>query len=171
MIKLGEGLARLQSFNLSIGRRFAPKGSDKPKTSAFGSQAQINQINRNLEDYVDWNIPWTFSFSYQYSMFKTGLAAAQEVSGMTFQGDLSISEKWKVSVNSGYDFKFKGLTYTTLSVHRDLHCWEMNFNWTPIASPFFGRASNYSFDLRVKSSLLQDLKISRRRSFYDRGGF
>lgn len=171
MIKLGEGLARLQTFNLSIGRKFSPKGTDKPKSSTFGSQAQLNQINRNLEDYVDWNIPWTFSFSYQYSMFRTGLATPQEISGLTFQSDISLSEKWKVSVNSGYDFKFKGLTYTTLSVHRDLHCWEMNFNWTPIASPFYGRASNYSFDLRVKSSLLQDLKISRRRSFYDRGGF
>jgi hypothetical protein len=100
-----------------------------------------------------------------------GLADPQKISGLTFQGDVSISEKWKFSVSSGYDFKYNGLTYTNMSVHRDLHCWEMNFNWTPIASPFFGRASNYSFDLRVKSSLLQDLKISRRRSFYDKGGF
>jgi hypothetical protein len=124
-----------------------------------------------LDDYVDWNIPWTFSFSYQFSYNRMGLAAAQKIAGLTFQGELSLSEKWKLSVSSGYDFKFNGLTYTNMSVHRDLHCWEMNFNWTPIASPFYGRASNYSFDLRVKSTLLQDLKLSRRRSFYDKGGF
>ncbi len=171
MFSKGEGLGRLQSFNLSIGRRFAPSAAKKPKSSELGSEAQLKQINRNMDDYVDWNVPWTFSFSYQYSYSRMGLADPQKISGLTFQGDVSLSEKWKFSVSSGYDFKFSGLTYTNMSVHRDLHCWEMNFNWTPIASPFFGRASNYSFDLRVKSSLLQDLKISRRRSFYDKGGF
>ncbi len=171
MFSKGEGLGRLQSFNLSVGRRFAPSTAKKPKTSEMGSEAQLKQINRNMDDYVDWNVPWTFSFSYQFSYNRMGLADPQKISGLTFQGDISLSEKWKFSMSSGYDFKYSGLTYTNMSVHRDLHCWEMNFNWTPIASPFFGRASNYSFDLRVKSSLLQDLKISRRRSFYDKGGF
>jgi len=171
MLSQGEGLARLTALNLSIGRRFAPSKSKNLKTSTNASEAQLKQINRNIDDYVDWNVPWTFSFSYQFSMNRMGLAAAQQISGLTFQGDLSLTEKWKFSMSSGYDFKYSGLTYTNMSVHRDLHCWELNFNWTPIASPFYGRASNYSFDLRVKSTLLQELKISRRRSFYDKGGF
>ena len=171
MVGQGEGLARLTALNLSIGRRFAPAKTKELKTSNNASEAQLKQINRNIDDYVDWNVPWTFSFSYQFSMNRMGLAAAQQISGLTFQGDLSLTEKWKFSMSSGYDFKYSGLTYTNMSVHRDLHCWELNFNWTPIASPFYGRASNYSFDLRVKSSLLQELKISRRRSFYDKGGF
>ena len=171
MVGQGEGLARLTALNLSIGRRFAPAKTKELKTSTNASEAQLKQINRNIDDYVDWNVPWTFSFSYQFSMNRMGLAAAQQISGLTFQGDLSLTEKWKFSMSSGYDFKYSGLTYTNMSVHRDLHCWELNFNWTPIASPFYGRASNYSFDLRVKSSLLQELKISRRRSFYDKGGF
>jgi hypothetical protein len=171
MLSEGEGFARLTALNLSIGRKFAPAKAKAQKTSNNASEAQMRQINRNIDDYVDWNVPWTFSFSYQYSMNRMGLAAAQQISGMTFQGDLSLTDKWRFSVSSGYDFKYNGLTYTNMSVHRDLHCWELNFNWTPIASPFYGRASNYSFDLRVKSSLLQELKISRRRSFYDKGGF
>ncbi len=171
MLSEGSGFARLTALNLSIGRKFAPAKAKTQKSSTNASEAQMKQINRNMDDYVDWNVPWTFSFSYQYSMNKMGLAAAQQISGMTFQGDLSLTEKWRISVSSGYDFKYSGLTYTNMSVHRDLHCWELNFNWTPIASPFYGRASNYSFDLRVKSSLLQELKISRRRSFYDKGGF
>ncbi len=171
MVGQGEGLARLTALNLSIGRRFAPAKAKDLKTSTNASEAQLKQINRNIDDYVDWNVPWTFSFSYQFSMNRMGLAAAQQISGLTFQGDLSLTEKWKFSMSSGYDFKYSGLTYTNMSVHRDLHCWELNLNWTPIASPFYGRASNYSFDLRVKSTLLQELKISRRRSFYDKGGF
>jgi hypothetical protein len=170
MFSQGAGLARLQGFNFSLGRRFSPT-KPKPKENKNASEAQMNQINRNLDDFIDWNVPWNFSFSYQFSLNRTGLATPQNISGLSFQGDISLSEKWKISMSSGFDFKYKGLTYTNMSVHRDLHCWEMNFNWTPIASPFYGRASNYSFDLRVKSTLLQDLKLSRRRSFYDKGGF
>ncbi|MFM1913648.1 MAG: hypothetical protein RIR51_1491, partial [Bacteroidota bacterium] len=171
MIKTGQGLGRLSRLNFSLGKNFRPEGADKKKESNLGSDAQLEQINRNLADYVDWNIPWSFGFSYQFSLNRLGLAQAQTISGLTFQGDFSLSPKWKFTYSSGYDFKFNAVTYTNISIHRDLHCWELNINWTPIASPYYGRASNYSFDLRVKSSLLQDLKISRRRSFYDKGGF
>lgn len=171
MIKKGAGLGRLSRLNFSLGKTFRPDKGNTKKESDLGSEAQLERINRNLEDYVDWNIPWSFGFSYQFSLNKLGLSNPITVSGLTFQGDFSLSPKWKFTYSSGYDFKFNAITYTNISINRDLHCWELNINWTPIASPYYGRASNYSFDLRVKSSLLQDLKISRRRSFYDKGGF
>jgi len=49
-----------------------------------------------------------------------------------------------------------------IGIARDLHCWQMNVNWIP-----FGRFTSYNIDIRVKSSILQDLKVSRRRSFFD----
>jgi hypothetical protein len=84
--------------------------------------------------------------------------------------DFSLTEKWKFNFNTGYDFNFKATTLTTLGVIRDLHCWDMSFNWTPIAGNNL-RASNYSFTLNVRSALLRDLKLSRRRVYYDVGGF
>ena len=100
MLSQGNGLARLTALNLSIGRRFAPAKTKELKTSTNASEAQLKQINRNIDDYVDWNVPWTFSFSYQFSMNRMGLAAAQQISGLTFQGDLSLTEKWKFSMSS-----------------------------------------------------------------------
>jgi hypothetical protein len=166
---------KLSNLAFSIGKSFQPKAANKPKKNPNPNnpvqETAVEQINRNINDYVDWNVPWQFQFSYQYNINKVGFAPAVIVSAVTFSGNLKLTEKWNFRMQSGYDFVNKGLSLTNISIQRDLHCWEAAFNWTPAASPFYGRASSYSFDLRVKSALLQELKLSRRRTFYDRGGF
>ncbi|HEU5292795.1 MAG TPA: hypothetical protein VFU05_19235, partial [Cyclobacteriaceae bacterium] len=77
-------------------------------------------------------------------------------------GDLSLSQKWKVNFNSGYDIKAGEFTQTTITIARDLHCWTMNFLWVP-----FGPFTSYNFSIHVKASVLQDLKMERRKPFYD----
>jgi lipopolysaccharide assembly outer membrane protein LptD (OstA) len=163
----------LANLGFSIGKSFQPKKAQQPKKSNNSDipEDQVNQVNKNINDYVDWSVPWTFQFGYQYNYSKVGYAPAVIVSAATFNGSLKLTEKWDLKVQSGYDFVNKGVSLTNIQIHRDLHCWEAAFNWTPAASPYYGRASSYSFEIRVKSALLQELKLSRRRTFYDRGGF
>jgi len=181
---VGSRLDQLQSPSLSnlafsVGKSFQPKGANKqkqlPQNSSLPNndfqKEQVKHVNKNINEYVDWSVPWTFQFSYQYNYSKLGFAPAVIVSAATFNGTLKLTEKWDMKLQSGYDFVNKGISLTNISVHRDLHCWEAAFNWTPIASAYYGRQSSYSFDLRVKSALLQELKLSRRRSSYDRAGF
>ena len=73
-----------------------------------------------------------------------------------------ISEKTKVSFRSGYDFKFKMLTQTSINATRDLHCWRINFSWVP-----FGRFQSYNLTINAVSALLQDLKLEKRSRFFD----
>ncbi len=114
-----------------------------------------------VDDYVDFSVPWSLnvSFNLYYAKALTQKTITQTVS---FYGDVSITDNWKVSVNSGYDFNTKQLSYTSLNIHRDLHCWEMHLNVIP-----FGPRRSYSFELRVKSSVLSDLKLPRRQEWYD----
>ena len=169
----------LSNLGFSIGKSFQPAQAKQKKQLPQNSnlpnndfqQEQVNQVNRNINEYVDWSVPWQFQFSYQYNLSKLGFAPAVIVSAVTFNGSLKLTEKWDMKLQSGYDFTNKGVSLTNLSIHRDLHCWEAAFNWTPIASAYYGRQSSYSFDLRVKSALLQELKLSRRRTSYDRAGF
>lgn len=173
----GRGLANLQSLNFSLSTSFKPK--NKPKTPQPvqqnqpppnpNTEAQRQFIARNPDLYVDWNLPWSLQVNYQFSYLKNGLAPAQTIQTMNFSGDLSLTEKWKITLQSGWDFVANAPSLTNVSILRDLHCWEAAFNWTPYAGQA-ARASNYSFELRVKSTLLRDLKLSRRRSFYDYGG-
>ena len=166
----GQGLLRLTNIQAYLSARFAPKQSQKPKVAPGASAAQLKAINTNPELYVDFNIPWSFNMSYTFGLTKLTPTESQVIQALTLTGDFSLTPKWKVTVQSGYDFVFNSPTLTTIGINRDLHCWEMAFNWTPYSGSNI-RAGNYSFDLRARSSILQELKLSRRRSFYDRGGF
>ncbi|RIV22712.1 LPS-assembly protein LptD [Fibrisoma montanum] len=166
----GQGLLRLTNLQAYISTRLAPKQADQPKQSNGASAATMRAINTNPELYVDFNIPWSINVSYTFSYTRLTPELSQVVQALTLTGDLSLTPKWKITVNTGYDFQFKRPTLTTIGITRDLHCWDMSFNWTPYAGSN-QRAGNYSFDLRARSSILQELKLSRRRSFYDYGGF
>nr|WP_157626886.1 putative LPS assembly protein LptD [Spirosoma luteum] len=166
----GQGLLRLTNLQAYLSARFAPKQGKKPKTSPNASDATMKAINNNPELYVDFNVPWSMNVSYTFGLTKLTPEQSQVIQALTLTGDLSLTPKWKVTINTGYDFVFKSPTLTTIGINRDLHCWEMAFNWTPYSGNNF-RSGNYSFDLRARSSILQELKLSRRRSFYDNGGF
>lgn len=112
-------------------------------------------------DYVDFDVPWSLNISYtlDYNKLKNTEPVKQS---LNFSGDLKLTEQWKIGFNSGYDFKEKDLTYTSLDIYRDLHCWEMIIKWIP-----FGFQQSYNFTIRVKASVLQDLKWERKKDWYD----
>ena len=175
-ITQGQGLANLQNLGFTLGTNFSPKSSssDKNKPAPGGNSTatpeQREFVQNNPDMYVDFNIPWNVSLNYNFGLTKPGLSAAQIIQAVQVTGDLSLSKNFKVSVNTGFDFAAFQPTITSLTLYRDLHCWDMSFSWTPFAGSAM-RASNYSFTLKVKSSVLQDLKVTRRRSFRDLGEY
>lgn len=130
--------------------------------STQGTPEELAQINAQKAAFIDFNVPWRLDVSYNLSINNTANAATRIVQALQFQGDVSITPKWKFGFTSGYDFVAKDLSYTSLSIYRDLHCWEFSMTWVP-----FGAQQMWSFDLKVKSSILQDLKLSRRKDYYD----
>lgn len=157
-------ILRMKSSTLAFSFRLAQAKSDanKKKTSVFASPEEMEMINAHPEAYIDFNIPWTLNLNYNLQVLKPTPVETKLVQTLGFSGDLSITANWKVGVTSGYDFINKKLSYTSLNIYRDLHCWEMHFNWVP-----FGYLKSYSLNINVKSSTLQDLKLSRQRSWYD----
>ena len=77
-------------------------------------------------------------------------------------GNLTITKKMNLTYNTGYDFTRKAITMTQISVTRDLHCWDMSFNWIPN-----GNMKMWEFSIRVKASVLADLKYERRKDYHD----
>lgn len=181
-ITSGQGLANLQSLGFTLGTSFSPKSSSSntnnknPQTTnpndpnAKAKEEAREFIAQNPELYVDFNIPWNVSLNYNFGLTKPGLSKAQIIQAIQATGDLSLSKNLKVTLSTGFDFVAFQPTITQLGLTRDLHCWDMSFNWTPFAGSA-ARASNYSFTLKVKSAILQDLKVTRRRSFYDRAAY
>ena len=137
--------------------------------SEFVTEGELDDILGNPKSYIDWNTPWSLTLSYNlrhssnltYAAFM-GIATNQVVQTLTVNGDVSLSSKWKVSFSTGWDFTNHGLSYTSLNVYRDLHCWEMRFNWIPI-----GSYKSWNFTINVKAQALQDLKLTMKKDHRD----
>jgi lipopolysaccharide assembly outer membrane protein LptD (OstA) len=123
---------------------------------------EIDRIAQDPSQYIDWSIPWNMTFGYNLSYNKRPTGVTSITQAINLSGDVSLSEKWKINFTTGFDISAAKATQTMVGIARDLHCWQMNVNWVP-----FGRFTSYSVDIRVKSSILKDLKVSRRRSFFD----
>ena len=73
-------------------------------------------------------------------------------------GQMRLSEKWSVRVgNIGYDFKSKRVTYPDIGFSRDLHCWQLSFNWQP-------ERGTYSLQIGVKPGSLDFLKLPHQNN-------
>ncbi|MDD4150666.1 MAG: LPS-assembly protein LptD, partial [Bacteroidales bacterium] len=113
------------------------------------------------ENYVDFDVPWNLSFSYNFNYNKP-YDEATITQNVRMTGDFNLTNKWKISFGSGYDFILNKATYTTIDIYRDLHCWEASLHLVP-----FGAHKAYMFQINVKASMLKDLKLAKRRSWYD----
>jgi hypothetical protein len=165
--KAGE-LGRITSATLALNTNLNPKMRNKEQqTREKVAKADIPEedkqhILQNPNSYVDFEIPWSANIGYNLSYNNGAGREKTIVQTLQVSGDLSISEKWKINYSSGYDFKMKELTQTSLGIARELHCWQMNLNWVP-----FGRFQSFNFTIAVKASVLQDLKLERRKPFFD----
>jgi lipopolysaccharide assembly outer membrane protein LptD (OstA) len=170
----GQGLGQFSSLNIAIttGFRGKSKGSsqgsrgqgaiERTPTNSVKEEQELQEFINNPDLYVDFKIPWSVRLSYSLNYRRIGFKEGKVTQSLRFSGDLSLTPKWKTTFNSGYDIEKKRFSETRLGITRDLHCWEMRLDWVP-----YGRYQSYNFTIRAKSSLLQDLKISRRRNATD----
>ncbi len=159
---------RIGRFNggyISVGTDFKSKRTTNPDylTNA-GTPEEREMVWSNPENYIDFEIPWSLSVNYNLRISNTptldGRDSLHTTQSATFSGDINITPNWKILVTSGYDLQLKDFTYTSIDIYRELHCWEMGFKWIP-----FGLRQSYIFNINVKASVLQDLKLTRKKDW------
>lgn len=111
--------------------------------------------------YMKFDVPWTMNVAYSINYTKL-YNSSQLTQTLMVNGNLSLTKKMNITFNSGYDFKRKEITMTQIAVTRDLHCWDMSFNWIPN-----GTMKMWEFSIRVKAPILSDLKYERRKDYHD----
>ena len=131
---------------------------------------EMESIYNNYDDYIDWDIKWRLNFTYNLR-YSTTLKYTNQVNKerqenlvqtLGLSGDFNITPKWKIGFRTGWDFEAADLSYTSINIYRDLHCFEMRFNWIPI-----GGRQSWNFALNIKASMLEDLKLQRKKDFRD----
>jgi hypothetical protein len=160
-------IGRVTSASLAFSTNLSKKGKKKDAENrekvgkSNATQADKDFLMKHPDMYVDFSIPWNLRLSYNVA-YNRSTGKGQVTQSANFSGDVSLSEKWKITYSAGYDFVQRQITMTTFGLSRDLHCWQMTLNWIP-----FGKFQSYTFNIGIKSTLLRDLKLNRTRSFTD----
>ncbi|MEG1587351.1 MAG: putative LPS assembly protein LptD, partial [Bacteroidales bacterium] len=114
------------------------------------------------DGYLAWNVPWSLSINYGlrygYGSFNKEKREFDRkiTQNLSFSGNLSFTKNWSFNFTTSYDFDMKKLAYMNCNITRDMHCWTMSAGFVPV-----GPYSSYNFSIRVKSSLLSDLKYDK----------
>ncbi len=161
-------IGRITSATLAVSTNLNPKARSKETTSRekIGKSDLPEQdkqfLLQNPDAYIDFDIPWSININYNASYSHQVNSSQSVTQTINMSGDVSLSASWKVTYSTGFHFESGQFTQTNLGIARDLHCWSMRLNWTP-----FGPLQQYNFTINVKSAVLQDLKLERRKTFYD----
>jgi len=173
-------LGRITSGNVAISTSFQSKPKDKDlakkKEAALQQgqvmtneeqQAQMSYVRSNPAQFADFNVPWSLSLSYSFSFtrsFKPDYSGWQTTtySNVSWNGDFNLTPKWKFGMNGYYDMKAAAIQTFTFYISREMHCWQLSINVTPV-----GLYRTFNFTISPKSGILRDLRINRTRYFYN----
>lgn len=157
-------LARFSSGNIAVSTSLGSDMLQALKNIRRPSD-QSNAAERGGEVRSDEpmeKLPWTLRVSYNLLLSNPDDRRIQPNHALNFSADMTPTKYWKVGVTSGFDFNTQKLSYTRVSIYRDLKCWEARIDWVPL-----GVQKSYMVSLNMKLSMLSDFKIPRQRQWFD----
>lgn len=145
-----------------------PPEYQNPFYDPYGQMDPVLRRQYMAQAYYDFSIPWNLSFnynvSYSVSYVNNGTTGIKRNVNQTlgFNGSINITPKMGLTFQGGFDLMTRKLTTSQISITRDLHCWQMSFNWVP-----FGHYKSWSFNIGIKAASLADLKYDKSQSMYE----
>jgi hypothetical protein len=160
---------RMRNAGVSVSTRLGPEmfrkkqaESEKNKSADKEENQEKKDILSRPDDYFHFNIPWNIALTYVFDYNAEAANKQQRIGSnrINVSGDISITPEWKIGYTTGYDLHDKEFASSQFTVSRNLHCWQIDFNWVPS-----GFAKQWTFSIRPKSGMLQDLKLNKRAFF------
>jgi len=156
---------RLLSFNLTTSLKFSG-GAAKP-TPRDTSRTALSDTARRIATPPDWKpspMPWQSGVSLRYGERRSNPNDITRDVWGSFNLDLQATKNWKVGNSFTYDFVNQQISAVSISIQRDLHCWQGSFTWNPT-----GVGQGYYLNISVKAQQLRDVKVEKREG--PGGGF
>ena len=140
---------------------------DRKKGREGTKEEASNDVD--ADGYLKFKIPWSLTVSYGVSMRENTSAQINPkrmrypyefTQTLNFSGNIRIAEGWNINFSSGYDFNYKKLSMTTVSLARDLHCFSMSCSM--VVSPY----TSFNFLFACKAGTLTDALRWKKQSSY-----
>jgi len=140
---------------------------DSKKSRDAAKREGSNDVDE--DGYLKFQMPWSLTVSYGISMRENTSAKINPKrmrypyrfnQTLNFNGNVRIAKGWNINVMSGYDFNYKRLSMTTVSLARDLHCFSMSCSM--VISPY----TSFNFLFACKAGTLTDALRWKKQSSY-----
>jgi hypothetical protein len=128
--------------------------AEETKNRQFGGYAGLYD-----NDVPDFSIPWNLALTFNYNLNQQDPSNVTHSANINGNLGFNLTENWRFTASTSYDIVQRRLAAPQIGIFRDLHCWEMNFQWTPI-----GYAAGYRFEIRLKAPQLQDIKLTKQNN-------
>jgi hypothetical protein len=149
--------------------------NDQTSSNTMGAQAgvkapgpdQQHQQQQTKADqfdeygYMKFDSPWSMSVTYSLNYTKPAFIGIFSQT-LSVNGKIQLTKNMNINYTSGYDFRVGAITMTQIGITRDLHCWDMSVSWVPN-----GNMRMWEFTIKVKASVLSDLKYDMRKYYHD----
>jgi hypothetical protein len=154
---------RMTSFNINSGTQFSQGALLRPQVGQPFYPRTYDPFDQswfspfdpmfNQNPITPLDVPWSVSLNFSYSWNRLGNDdVIRNAILQTSNIQVRLTQYWNLSTRLGYDFIQKRLTPAEFNLSRNLHCWDMNFQWNP-----FGDFKYYYFTLKVNSGQFQGI--------------
>ncbi|MCT4697319.1 putative LPS assembly protein LptD [Candidatus Cardinium sp. TP] len=161
----GQDLWKVKNASCKISIDLAHHARKEKKKALLQEHDQSvnNMENHKIDFEVPWNIGSEFNVVYnRLYAYKEGAKNYSIEKYISFNGSITLVKKWKINLRTTYNFNKNEFdaSATEISIERDLHCWQLSYQWHPL-----GNSAKYDFSLGVKANVLKVLKLPRKRSY------
>ncbi len=127
-------------------------------------QVDLDQESRQQISFWELlsNFRMSHTITYRMSSEDGEKQGGFQTHSLRINGNIQLSENWYLTLGQiAYDFENKRFVYPSIGLARDLHCWNMRFDWQPARGTF-------NFLIAVKSPQLGGfLKYNYGRNQFD----
>jgi len=179
----GKGLLRLTNFSMQLSTSFSSQGmnvntsfsQDTPQTAQIdttssGLGERFKQRYEYDEEFYDfygdkspgWSpviIPWNMNLGLNLEYSEPFEHKITRRINLTAGFSFNLTQTWSIRGNAQYDFINMELLAPSFEISKDMHCWNLTFQWWPV-----GYSAGFYLRFGIKAPQLQDLKIEKREN-------
>lgn len=167
--KTGQGIGRIRTTSIATSLILTSKKNREKLQSISSAMSNIwnpeyQQWILNPSQMVYFEIPWKVTldhvFSYTLNTNPTTYRDKHYLPTNTFaiNADANITPNWKIGARMFYDIENKKISNLNINLYRNIHCWNVTFNWVPI-----GTNKSFVVGIRGNASALQNANINIRK--------
>lgn len=168
-LRTNQGIGRIKSTTFATSLILTTKKSrerlqniSNQMSNTWNPQYQQWLINPN--QMVHFEIPWKLTIDHIFALNLNADTATYRdtrylpTNTVTISGDVNLTPNWKIAARVMYDIERRSISNFNINLYRNIHCWNVVFNWTPI-----GTNKNFTIGIRGNASILQNANINIRK--------